>query len=315
MDNSDMTALEIGIDIGGTKTHLRAYARDGDAHDLVLPTAKWRVRAWEEDAIALLALAGKFAQGTAIASIAVGAHGCDNTDECSAFQVALERRAAFRVQVVNDAELLPAALGLSNQIGLVAGTGSIAVSRSVEGHMLVAGGWGWIIGDEGSASGLMREAGRAVALHLDYGGSADEPLVKLLFKALGISSSARIGSSIGSSGGASALGSHAHIVFEAAGMGSLLALHVIRNGAKELADLVARLKHNGSQSTTVVAGGSVIASQPMLWDAFAEQISTRFTGQVAAKLYGGPPVEGACRLAARLGARTMGNGLPASSST
>lgn len=310
-----MTALEIGIDIGGTKTHLRAYDKAGSPHDFILPTAEWRVRNWEKDAVALLAIAEKFAEGAQISGIAVGAHGCDNADECTAFQTALERHAAFPVQVVNDAELLPAALGLSNEIGLVAGTGSIAVSRTGEGRMLVAGGWGWIIGDEGSASGLMREAGRAVALHLDYGGLADEPLVTLLFKALGITSSARIGSSIGSSGGASALGSHAHIIFEAASMGSLLARQVIRDGAKELADLVARLKHKGSEATTVVAGGSVIASQPMLWTAFADQIATRFTGHVAARLYLGPPVEGACRLATRLGVTTIGGGLPASYSS
>ena len=68
----------------------------------------------------------------------------------------------FPVQVLNDAELLPAALGLNHQIGLVAGTGSVAVSRSPKTGMLVAGGWGWVIGDEGSAAGLIREAGRAV---------------------------------------------------------------------------------------------------------------------------------------------------------
>jgi N-acetylglucosamine kinase-like BadF-type ATPase len=91
-------------------------------------------------------------------------------------------------------------------------------------------------------------------------------------------------------------------VFEAAEKGSLLARQVIRDGARELADLVARLRHNGSEATTVVAGGSVIASQPMLADAFLEQVSMRFGGRVAARLYPGPPVEGACRIAASLAA-------------
>lgn len=295
-----MMPLEVGIDIGGTKTHLRAYDASGARRDLVLPTVEWRVREWGRDAASLLSVIRGFVEGAPIASLAVGAHGCDNEAECLAFEAAFAPRASFPVKIVNDAELLPAALGLTNQIGLVSGTGSIAVCRTTEGQMLVAGGWGWIIGDDGSASGLVREAARAVALHLDYGGPEAEPLVQLLFKALDIPSAARIGSAVGRQGGAAGLGSHAQIVFEAAEQGSLLARQVIRDGAKELADLVARLRHNGSEATTVVAGGSVIASQPMLASAFVEHLSMRFDGRIAARLYPGPPVEGACRIAASL---------------
>lgn len=315
MKTSKKIATEIGIDIGGTKTHLRRYLPDGTAQDLILPTVEWRVRDWASDAGALLAIVEQFSGGTTIASMAVGAHGCDDAEECNAFQAAFAERVNFPVQVVNDAELLPAAFDLTDGIGVVAGTGSIAVCRNPDGRMLVAGGWGWVIGDEGSASGLMREAARAVALHLDYGGIPDEPLVQRLFEALDIKSAARIGSAIGRSGSAAQLGRHAHIIFEAAEAGSLLARQVVRDGAKELADLVARLKQNGAAATTVVAGGSVIASQPMLWSAFCEQISNRFAGSVTARLFAGPPVEGACRLAARLNPAAANARNPVSSSS
>jgi len=311
-----MAPLEIGIDIGGTKTHLRAYDATGSHQDLIVPTATWRVRDWNQDAISLLTIVDEFAQGAPIGSMVVGAHGCDDEAECTAFETAFQACASYPVKVVNDAELLPAALGLEHQIGVVAGTGSIAVCRNCNGRMLVAGGWGWIIGDEGSASGLVREAARAVALHLDYGGTAIDPLVQMLFKALGITTSARIGTGIARQGGAAALGSHAHIVFEAAEHGSLLARQVIQDGAKGLADLVARLQKTGSEATVVVAGGSVIASQPMLADAFFEQVATRFGAQIVARLYTGPPVEGACRLAASLRARSgvsLENACPAAS--
>ncbi|TNM63801.1 N-acetylglucosamine kinase [Aliirhizobium smilacinae] len=315
MKTSKKIATEIGIDIGGTKTHLRRYLPDGTAQDLILPTVEWRVRDWASDAGALLAIVEQFSGGTTIASMAVGAHGCDDAEECNAFQAAFAERVNFPVQVVNDAELLPAAFDLTDGIGVVAGTGSIAVCRNPDGRMLVAGGWGWVIGDEGSASGLMREAARAVALHLDYGGIPDEPLVQRLFEALDIKSAARIGSAIGRSGSAAQLGRHAHIIFEAAEAGSLLARQVVRDGAKELADLVARLKQNGAAATTVVAGGSVIASQPMLWSAFCEQIGNRFAGSVTARLFAGPPVEGACRLAARLNPTAANARNPVSSSS
>lgn len=299
MKGSSKKTVAIGIDIGGTKTHLRIDDPIGMRRDFVLSTADWRVRQWDDDAVALLAIAHEFAAG-AIAAIAVGAHGCDDQSECDAFQTALRSRAAFPVRVVNDAELLPAALGLSHEIGLVAGTGSIAVNRTREGRMLVAGGWGWMIGDEGSAPGLVREAARAVARHLENGGVLDEPLVRGLFAALDVHSSARIGSGIARFGSATALGRHAPMVFEAAEAGSQLADGVIRDGGRQLAALIGRLQRQGAKATIVVAGGGVIAAQPLLWRAFVEEVETAFAGRTTAKLFTGAPVEGACRLAAEL---------------
>lgn len=62
-------------------------------------------------------------------------------------------------------------------------------------------------------------------------------------------------------------------------------------------------------------GISVIASQPMLWSAFSEQITNRFDGSVTARLFSGPPVEGACRLAARLNPAATNTPRPVSSSS
>src|SRR5690606_29261055 len=55
-------ALIVGIDIGGTKTHLRAEpAGGGPARDLVLPSADWRRRDWDADAAALLGMVARLA--------------------------------------------------------------------------------------------------------------------------------------------------------------------------------------------------------------------------------------------------------------
>jgi N-acetylglucosamine kinase-like BadF-type ATPase len=300
MKSPSKNPVGVGIDIGGTKTHLRIDGPSGMRRDFVLPTADWRVRQWDDDAVALLAIAHKFAAGAPIAAIAVGAHGCDDQSECDAFQAALTVRATFPVQVVNDAELLPAALGLSHEIGLVAGTGSIAVNRTRKGRMLVAGGWGWVIGDEGSAPGLVREAARTVARYLENGCDPHEPLVRGLFAALDIHSSAQIGGGIARCGSARALGRHAPMIFEAAEAGSQLAHEVIRDGARHLAALIGRLQRQGAEAKIVVAGGGVIAAQRLLWTAFAEEVAIVFAGRIAARLFTGAPVEGACRLAAAL---------------
>jgi hypothetical protein len=50
----------------------------------------------------------------------------------------------------------------------------------------------------------------------------------------------------------------------------------------------------------VVAGGGVIAAQPLLWTAFVEEVETAYGGRTIAKLFTGVPVDGACRFAAEL---------------
>jgi N-acetylglucosamine kinase-like BadF-type ATPase len=292
----------IGIDVGGTKTHLR-WVGNGAARDQVVPSAQWRRRNWEADAGSLAGMARDLAGADGFAALAVGSHGCDDAAECNAFQAALARRLEVPVRVVNDAELLPAALGLVGAIGLVAGTGAIAVWRDREGRMFTAGGWGWIIGDEGSAAGLVREAARAVSRHLDAGGSAADPLVGLLFEALGVGATTRLGGAIARAGGAAGLGRHAPAVFEAADAGSALAARVIDEGGRELAALVERLLQNGAEATKVVAGGAVIASQSRLSDAFLSAVGA--LGGIEAVIHRGPPVSGACVMAAGLaGSRT-----------
>ena len=89
-----------------------------------------------------------------------------------------------RVQVVNDAELMVPAAGYFGGISVVAGTGSIAVARTPDGRMLAAGGWGWILGDEGSAPALVREAAKAIRGAIDAGDGAD-PLTDALMAELG----------------------------------------------------------------------------------------------------------------------------------
>jgi glucosamine kinase len=134
----------------------------------------------------------------------------------------------------------------------------------------------------------------------------EEPLVKLLFEAFGIRSAARVGGAVAGQGGAAGLGRHAHIIFEAENRGSLIARQLIRDGARHLVDLIARLKDKGSDATIVVAGGGVIVAQPSLAEAFLQELAGRFGGAVTGSIYAGPPVDGACRLAARLNLSTAG---------
>ena len=296
-ETMDPDSLIVGVDIGGTKTHLRALGPGGFRRDRIVPSRDWRRRRWQDDARLLVEMTAELVNRAPVGAIGVGAHGCDDTAECRAFQDSMAAETPVPVAVVNDAELMPLAIDLPGQIGVVAGTGSIAVHRNPQGELVVAGGWGWIIGDEGSAAGLMREAVKAVALHLDREGDAGDPLVRGLFATLGIRSAARLGSTLAQLSSAAVVGEHASTIFDAADQGSPLAQRVITEGGRALADLVGRLLDRGVSATHAVAGGGVIVKQPLLWQAFADSLSERSGGRVTPVLFAGKPVEGAVKLA------------------
>lgn len=293
-------ALMVGIDIGGTKTHLRAISSvSGIERDLVVASSSWRTRDWNGDAEGLLGLVRQLVGEMEVAAIGIGAHGCDDDEECLALETAVAARTLARVAVVNDAELMPLALRLPGQIGVVAGTGSIAVCRPTPRRMLVAGGWGWIVGDEGSAASLVREAVRAVTMHLDRGGDATEPLAAAMLASLEVKAIPRLGSTLGQLRSAAEVGVHAKAVFEAASQGSILAQGVISEGGRMLALLASHLDQRGASAAHVVAGGSVIVEQPMLWHAFVAGLAET-APNLTPHLFYGKPVDGACELARRL---------------
>ncbi|WP_027038480.1 BadF/BadG/BcrA/BcrD ATPase family protein [Mesorhizobium ciceri] len=292
--------VPIGIDVGGTKTHMRVSPRSSQARDLILPSADWRPAGSSHSVKGLADLLIHFLDGDLPSAIVIGAHGCDDDLECSQFRAQFEAFFDCPIMVVNDAELFGPAMGFHNCIGVVAGTGSIAVSRDGLGRMQVAGGWGWIIGDEGSAPGLVREAAKAARLHIDRGGSCAEPLVAILCSAFQLDRPTHLGTALAEEGSAADLGRHAPRVFEAAEAGSTLARRVIDEGAAALAQLVRHLNLSGVGVENVVAGGAVILGQRLLATAFLREMRARFDQNISVRFLDRAPVEGACHIAEKL---------------
>ncbi len=98
---------------------------------------------------------------------------------------------AERLLLVNDGDLVVAAGTPEGWgVGVIAGTGSIAVARAPDGRKARAGGWGYLIGDEGSAYGTVLSALRKVARRADRRETSTvqpDPLTTHLCRALGIS--------------------------------------------------------------------------------------------------------------------------------
>lgn len=170
-----MSAFVLGVDAGGSNT--RAILMDGQGtvlgrgrggpgtaeHGDVLTSARMIGAACE----AALAEAGV---ASPVTHLAVGAAGVGLAVHRRGVRAALDvLDLASGVTVVTDAEIAHYdAFGPGPGILLIAGTGSVAMGRAVSGEELHrVGGWGGVIGDEGSGYGLGLSALRAVAKATD----------------------------------------------------------------------------------------------------------------------------------------------------
>ena len=104
-----------------------------------------------------------------VAAAALGMAGVDHPDAVQTVHTMAERlQLAQRVHVTIDATLLLEA-GTPDGWGLaiIAGTGSIAFGRTPAGRFERSGGWGYLLGDEGSAYALALAGARSVARAFD----------------------------------------------------------------------------------------------------------------------------------------------------
>ncbi|CAL9651934.1 BadF/BadG/BcrA/BcrD ATPase family protein [Streptomyces sp. enrichment culture] len=296
----DSTPYAVGIDVGGTKTQLRALAGDGTVVDRVGSSAGWRPHDAPAAADWLAALVRDALPAHARpAAVAVGGHACETPRQCAGIRDALQERLPVPALVVGDAELLVPAAGLDRGVGLVAGTGSVAVGRSPDGDPVQVGGWGAVLGDEGGAAGLVREAARAVWAAHDRGEEPDA-LATGLVAAFGVAEVPALGAALESATDVSAeWGRHCPVVFAAAEAGSPLARAVIADGGRALAALVVRLAARGVAVDDVVVAGGTVLAQPELFEAFTSALAESLPSARARRLRV-PPVQGALALARSL---------------
>ncbi|HWG27123.1 N-acetylglucosamine kinase, partial [Actinospica sp.] len=286
----------IGADVGGTKIAIRVAAADGSTHsDAEYPADGWDASPVDDAARWLLDRLLRAAPGGGeIAAVGIGAQGCDTQEHCTKLAAAIEAH-GVPATVVNDAALLIPAAGLAGGIGVIAGTGSIGVGADRAGAVLFAGGWGWVLGDEASAPGIVREATRAALADYDEGG-ADDGLLSALLAHFAVPDPPSLARAVNDEPTPENWGPAAPAVFRAADEGSPLARGVINEAAHSLQVLVTRLVERGAVGETVVAAGSVIVHQPRLADRFRAYLARAHPG-LELRVLDVPPVAGAISLA------------------
>ncbi len=166
----------IGFDVGGTKTVCQMVDEAG----VILGEARGpgaNLQAVGELAVekTLHSLMTEvLAGGGAPAAICVGMAGVDRPGDTAIVEGILERiGGGARILIVNDALIaLEAGAPDAPGVAVIAGTGSIAYGRDAGGRAARAGGWGYVLGDEGSGYWIGRQALRAVVRETDRRGSS-----------------------------------------------------------------------------------------------------------------------------------------------
>lgn len=147
-----------------------------------------------------------------------------------------EVQAAEAIAIDNDAytALMGAHLGQPGVI-VIAGTGSIALGINAAGQRQRVGGWGWLVGDEGSAMAIGRDGLRA-ALHANDGSGPRTALFAAFLAHFEIGHFADVKRKIYASDfGARGFASLATVVSQAAEQGDEVAQQLIRRHGAALA--------------------------------------------------------------------------------
>ena len=190
--------------------------------------------------------------------------------------------ACDRVQVVPDQAIaLTAATGGRPGVVVISGTGSAAVGRNAAGREQGVGGWGYLMGDEGSAFDIGRKALRAATAAQD-GCAPSTSLVDLLPAAAGQNSLQRLhGVLYSSTAWLEIIGELARAVDEAVVHGDAVAKIILKEAGRDLATLASALLEDLFKSTwhqaVVSYVGGVFRSDTVL-RSFAGALHTRWPG-------------------------------------
>ena len=119
---------------------------------------------------------------------------------------------------------------------LIAGTGSVCFGKNSAGKSAMAGGWGHLLGDEGSGYGLGLDALAAVARQID-GYGRPTVLTDMIAEEFGLDSPEKIVSYVYSKD-KSAVAGISHLLDRACIENDRVAVEIIRHNAEGLADIV-----------------------------------------------------------------------------
>lgn len=284
----------IGLDIGGTKTHGIKIVGGAVVEDRLVGSSNTQNVSIDTAALNLsLLLEGLGAVNAA--RIYVGAGGVDTDSDMAELRRLISPLApGAGITIVHDTRLILAAAGADTGIAVIAGTGSAAWGVTADGREARAGGWGYLLGDEGSGYWLGREAVRH-SLHRTNLGMSDDELTTELLDSCGLNSSEQLIRHFHGNKDRTYWANKSRLVFDCARRGNAASRKLVDQAGRSLAEqalqVAARLRMPGP----VVLGGGLGLNQPALQDSFTNYLT--INGVTDVRVLSTEPVFGVMHLA------------------
>ncbi|MDR6987629.1 N-acetylglucosamine kinase-like BadF-type ATPase [Paenarthrobacter nitroguajacolicus] len=291
-----LSGTVIGLDIGGTKTRGVRFQDGTPVRDESAGSSNVQNVSREQAAAHLAELFGKIGGGK-IDEVYAGAGGIDTDEDAQALADLIAPHApGARITVVHDSRLLLAAGGSSTGVAVIAGTGSAAWGKNDAGEEARAGGWGYLLGDEGSGYWLGREAVRHSLRRMNQGLQPDG-LSQALLDSCGVDEPGKLIAMFHSpETGRRYWAQQARIVVEAADAGDETSQALVDQAGRDLADLARQAVRQLGLDGPVILGSGLGMNVPRLQEAFKAKLAE--DGIVDVRILQQDPVFGVPRLVA-----------------
>jgi N-acetylglucosamine kinase-like BadF-type ATPase len=263
----------IGLDIGGTKTRGVRFEYGEPVADQSVGSANVQNVSRAEAAAHLAELFAKIGRGP-VAQVYAGAGGIDTEEDAAALAALIEPHApGARITVVHDSRLLLAAGGASTGVAVIAGTGSAAWGANGDGDEARAGGWGYLLGDEGSGYWLGREAVRHSLRRMNQGQEPDELTRALLNSCHTDDPNKLIALFHSPDTGRRFWAQQARLVVEAADAGHSVSRDLIDQAGKDLAEMAAQALQQLGLDGPVILGSGLGMNVVRLQESFRKHLA------------------------------------------
>lgn len=289
-----LSQFVVGIDGGGTKTAAIIADSKGTVQaEHVAGPSNFHMIGIEKAAAVVLSLVQTCCDSVGglpknIDAITIGLAGAGRPDDQKRFsegfrKLASAKKVALRkVRIESDARIaLEGAFDGGEGIVLIAGTGSVAFGKDGMGNIHRVGGWGSVLGDEGSGFFIGKQALTVVCHHLD-GRSLPTILTRMIAKNFKLRTAADIITAVYHKG--FNIAAIAPLVFEAMEKGDAAASEIVQRAASELTGHVRALTMKLYDGGERISGrriplsfiGGLIANETPLSHALRRQISELF---------------------------------------